>query len=935
MKNNIMKVWFDSSYLSSVNQLYIEQLYKLFLINPESIDNSWCIIFNKLFSIKNNSNESLIKIKNNKFNKYDYNVNNNKIINSLNIDINNFKIFKLINSFRCLGYENVNLDPLNLIKKEIIPELDLNFYNFTKVDLEKIYNFDFFSNYLNSSNLFDLHKVLKKIYCKNIGIEFMHIKNTKEINWIQNRFESIKGKIRFNSIEQINFLNELTSAEYFEQYLNIKFPGSKRFSLEGCDVLIPILKEVLRFSCVNGLKEIILGMAHRGRLNVLTNIFGKNSSDLFNEFSGKYKKYLGSGDVKYHQGFISNIKIGENILRLILLFNPSHLEIVSPVVMGFTKSHIDFFYSKYDFNKILPITIHGDAAICGQGVVQETLNMSKVPSYDVGGTLRIVINNQIGFTTSVQNNLRSTKYCTDIIKNIQSPILHVNADNIESVIFAVRLAIDYRNKFNKDIMINLVCYRRYGHNEVDDPSVTQPIMYKKIKNHPTSRQIYSTYLQNKNIISIDNADNFINFYRSSLDKGSCLVKEYYDTNINLNIFNNDDHKFNIKCFDVFTKKRLKKLANVISNIPIDIEIHPQVKKIFLNRKLMSNEKKFFDWGFAEILSYATLLDNGISVRLSGEDTARGTFFHRHAIIYDQNSNNSYIPLSNIKDNQGNFQIWNSVLSEEAVLAFEYGYSVANLNTLVVWEAQFGDFVNGAQIVIDQFISSGKQKWNQICNIVILLPHGYEGQGPEHSSARLERFLQLCAEDNMQICIPSTPSQMYHVLRRQIINNMLCPLIILTPKSLLRNPLAVSNINDFLNNKFETVLDDVNNLNFNFVKRVIFCSGKIYYDLLKECINSNLKTISIIRIEQLYPFPSIFLKSILKKYTHVKDYIWCQEEPKNQGAWFWIKDYILNIISINSTLNYIGRLSSASPSVGYFNIHQAQQEKIINTALNIK
>ncbi|WP_016679215.1 2-oxoglutarate dehydrogenase E1 component, partial [Yersinia pestis] len=787
MQNGAMKAWLDSSYLAGANQSYIEQLYEDFLTDPGSVDDSWRSIFQQLptTGVKPDQLHSQTREYFRRLAKDSTRYNSS--INDPDIDAKQVKVLQLINAFRFRGHQHANLDPLGLWKQESVPDLDPSYHNLTEADFQNTFNVGSFAIGKETMKLADLYAALKQTYCGSVGAEYMHITNTEEKRWIQQRIESVVGKPTFSDAEKRRFLSELTAAEGLERYLGAKFPGAKRFSLEGGDSLVTMLKEMIRHAGKNGTREVVLGMAHRGRLNVLINVLGKKPEDLFDEFAGKHKEHLGTGDVKYHQGFSSDVETEGGLVHLALAFNPSHLEIVSPVVIGSVRARRDRL-DEARSNMVLPITIHGDAAITGQGVVQETLNMSQARGYEVGGTVRIVINNQIGFTTSNPLDARSTQYCTDIAKMVQAPIFHVNADDPEAVAFVTRLALDFRNTFKRDVMIDLVCYRRHGHNEADEPSATQPVMYQKIKKHPTPRKIYADKLIEQNIASLEDATEMVNLYRDALDHGDCVVEEWRPMNLQSFTWSPYlNHEWDEAYPSKVEMKRLQELARRISSAPEAIEMQSRVAKIYSDRALMASGEKPFDWGGAETLAYATLVDEGIPIRLSGEDAGRGTFFHRHAVIHNQKNGSVYVPLSNIHSGQGDFQVWDSVLSEEAVLAFEYGYATAEPRTLTIWEAQFGDFANGAQVVIDQFISSGEQKWGRMCGLVMLLPHGYEGQGPEHSSARLERYLQLCAEQNMQVCIPSTPAQVYHMIRRQALRGMRRPLIVMSPKSLLRHP----------------------------------------------------------------------------------------------------------------------------------------------------
>ncbi|WP_368927680.1 2-oxoglutarate dehydrogenase E1 component [Serratia marcescens] len=934
MQNGAMKAWLDSSYLAGANQSYIEQLYEDFLTDPGSVEDSWRSIFQQLptAGVKPDQLHSQTR---------DYfrrlakdSARYNTTITDPATDAKQVKVLQLINAFRFRGHQHANLDPLGLWQREQVPDLEPAYHNLTEADFQETFNVGSFAIGKETMKLGDLYAALKQTYCGSIGAEYMHITNTEEKRWIQQRIESVVGRASFTADEKRRFLNELTAAEGLERYLGAKFPGAKRFSLEGGDALVPMLKEMVRHAGKNGTREVVLGMAHRGRLNVLINVLGKKPADLFDEFAGKHKEHLGTGDVKYHQGFSSDVETEGGMVHLALAFNPSHLEIVSPVVMGSVRARRDRL-DEARSNMVLPITIHGDAAITGQGVVQETLNMSQARGYEVGGTVRIVINNQVGFTTSNPQDARSTEYCTDIAKMVQAPIFHVNADDPEAVAFVTRLALDFRNTFKRDVMIDLVCYRRHGHNEADEPSATQPVMYQKIKKHPTPRKIYADILTEQKVASLEDATEMVNLYRDALDRGDCVVEEWRPMNLHSFTWSPYlNHEWDEEYPSKVEMKRLQELGRRISTVPEAIEMQSRVAKIYADRAEMAAGNKPFDWGAAETLAYATMADEGIPIRISGEDAGRGTFFHRHAVVHNQKNGSVYVPLANIHSGQGEFKVWDSVLSEEAVLAFEYGYATAEPRTLTIWEAQFGDFANGAQVVIDQFISSGEQKWGRMCGLVMLLPHGYEGQGPEHSSARLERYLQLCAEQNMQVCVPSTPAQVYHMLRRQALRGMRRPLVVMSPKSLLRHPLAVSSLDELANGTFLPAIGEIDDLDPKAVKRVVLCSGKVYYDLLEQRRKNEQKDVAIVRIEQLYPFPHQAVQAVLEQYSHVHDFVWCQEEPLNQGAWYCSQHNFREVVPFGASLRYAGRPASASPAVGYMSVHQKQQQALVNDALNI-
>jgi 2-oxoglutarate dehydrogenase E1 component len=661
---------------------------------------------------------------------------------------------------------------------------------------------------------------------------------------------------------------------------------------------------------------------------------GKNPSKLFDEFAGKHDDVLSSGDVKYHQGYSSDFVTPGGTVHLALAFNPSHLEIVNPVVIGSVRARLD----RRDCDQgdlVLPITIHGDSAIAGQGVVQETFNMSQARAFKVGGTVRIVVNNQVGFTTSNAEDTRSGEYCTEIAKMVQAPIIHVNGDDPEAVILATQVALDYRNEFKRDVVIDLVCYRRHGHNEADEPSATQPLMYKIVKKHPTPRQLYADKLAAEGSLNKAKIDELTAYYRKLLDEGQCTVDQWRPmTEHSVDWTPYLGHDWDDDYDKEISLEKLKELAVKLSTYPESHPVHSRVKKIYDDRMKMATGEKLLDWGMAENLAYASIVDRGDRVRITGQDAGRGTFFHRHAVLHNQDDASTYLPLKNIREGQGPFDVHDSVLSEVSVLAFEYGYTTAEPAGLTIWEAQFGDFANCAQVVFDQFISSGEQKWGRLCGLTMLLPHGYEGQGPEHSSARLERFLQLCADHNMQVCVPSTPAQVFNMLRRQVVRPMRRPLVVMSPKSLLRHPLAVSSLEEMSTGEFHNVIGEVDELDAKAVERVVLCSGKVYYELLEQRRKNELNNIAIVRMEQLYPFPEQELQAVLKEYQHVKQFVWCQEEPQNQGAWYCSQHNFRAAIPENSNLTYAGRKASAAPAVGYMSVHVKEQQALVTQALTI-
>jgi 2-oxoglutarate dehydrogenase E1 component len=783
-------------------------------------------------------------------------------------------------------------------------------------------------------SLGELYKSLNRTYCGSIGAEYMHITDTEQKRWLQQRIESVEAKPEISREEKIKILKGLIAADGMEKYLGAKFPGAKRFSLEGGDSLVPMLKSLINEAGVSGSKEVVIGMAHRGRLNVLVNVLGKNPSVLFDEFAGKHDESLGAGDVKYHAGYSSDYATDGGNVHLALAFNPSHLEIVNPVVMGSVRARLSRRGS--EGAKVLPITIHGDSAIAGQGVVQETFNMSQTRAYAVGGTVRIVINNQVGFTTSKTEDTRSTQYCTDIAKMVQAPIFHVNGDDPEAVVFVTKLALDYRNKFKRDVVIDLVCYRRHGHNEADEPNATQPLMYQKVKKHPVPRELYAQQLTAEGSVEQHEIDKLIAEYRAALDHGACVVEEWRPmTEHSVDWTPFLGHDWDVAYNPSLPVEKIRELGQRLIDYPEDHKLQSRVNKLYQDRKAMVDGERLIDWGMAENLAYASLLAENTDIRITGQDSGRGTFFHRHAVLHNQKDASTYMPLQHLYPEQGRIEIHDSVLSEEAVMAFEYGFATAEPRTLTIWEAQFGDFANGAQVVFDQFLSSGEAKWGRLCGLTVLLPHGYEGQGPEHSSARLERFLQLCADHNWQVCVPSTPAQVYAMIRRQSVRPMRRPLIVMSPKSLLRHPLAVSSMDELADGTFKNVIGEIDDIPAKQVKRVVLCSGKVYYDLLEERRKNEQTDVALIRIEQLYPFPSAEIAAVLADYQHVKDWVWCQEEPKNQGAWYCSQHHFNESIPTGQTIRYAGRDASASPAVGYIAVHNQQQKALVEDALTIK
>ena len=933
MPEGAMKAWLESSHLSGSNAAYIEELYESFLDNSQSVPAQWREIFENLPKIEGAEVEykhSAIRDEFRELAKQPA-----RVVVSGSSDGKQVKVLQLINAFRFRGHQNANLDPLGLWQRDRVRDLQLSHHDLSENDFDKEYNVGSYAVGSETMKLGDLYKSLRKTYCGSIGAEYMHMTSTEEKRWIQSRLESVQSQAQLSAAEKEEILKGLIAADGLEKYLGAKFPGAKRFSLEGGDALIPMLKELITRAGQHGTKEVVMGMAHRGRLNVLVNVLGKNPSKLFDEFAGKHDDLVGSGDVKYHMGYSSDFVTPGGNVHLALAFNPSHLEIVNPVVMGSVRARQDRRDCD-DGDLVLPITIHGDSAIAGQGVVQETFNMSQARAFKVGGSIRIVVNNQVGFTTSNAEDTRSGEYCTEIAKMVQAPILHVNGDDPEAVILATQVALDFRNKFKRDVVLDLVCYRRHGHNEADEPNATQPLMYQKVKKHPTPRQLYANKLDAEGSIRLDKANELAEYYRKLLDEGQCTVEQWRPmTEHSVDWTPYIGHDWDDEYEAAIDLDRLKALANSISTYPESHPVHSRVKKIYDDRKKMAKGEKLLDWGFAESLAYAAIVEEGNRVRITGQDAGRGTFFHRHAVLHNQTDASTYLPLQNVSKDQGPFEVHDSVLSEVSVLAFEYGYTTAEPKGLTIWEAQFGDFANCAQVVFDQFISSGEQKWGRLCGLTMLLPHGYEGQGPEHSSARLERFLQLCADHNMQVCVPSTPAQVFNMLRRQVVRPMRRPLIVMSPKSLLRHPLAVSSLEELAQGEYQNVIGEIDEINPKDVERVVMCSGKVYYELLEQRRKQELNNVAIIRIEQLYPFPEAELDKVLEQYQHVKQFVWCQEEPQNQGAWYCSQHHFRAAIPAGTYLTYAGRKASAAPAVGYMSVHVKEQQALVAQALTVE
>ena len=938
----MQRIW-DSAHLSGGNAAYVEELYELYLHDPNAVPEQWRTYFQKLPTDGSAATDVSHSTVRDHFVLLAKNQRRAQPVSAGSVSSEHEKkqveVLRMIQAFRMRGHQAAQLDPLGLWQRPVPKDLGIHQYGLTDGDLDTTFRTGGLFIGKEEATLREIRDALQQTYCRTIGAEFTHIVDSEQRSWFQQRLEGVRGRPQFSAEVQSHLLERLTAAEGLEKYLGTKYPGTKRFGLEGGESLIPLLDEVIQRSGSYGTKEIVIGMAHRGRLNVLVNTFGKNPRDLFDEFEGKKVEGLSSGDVKYHQGFSSNVMTPGGEVHLALAFNPSHLEIVSPVVEGSVRARQD---RRTDVagEKVLPISIHGDAAFAGQGVVMETFQMSQTRGYKTGGTIHIVINNQVGFTTSRAEDSRSTEYCTDVAKMIQAPIFHVNGDDPEAVLFVTQLAVDYRMQYKRDVVIDLVCYRRRGHNEADEPNGTQPLMYQQIAKQRTTRELYAEALTQSGSHDHERVQLKIDDYRSALDNGQHVVKSLVkEPNKELFVDWRPylGHAWTARHDTRFELKTLQDLSNKLLEIPEGFVVQRQVAKILEDRNKMGAGALPINWGYAETMAYATLLFEGHPIRITGQDVGRGTFSHRHAALHNQKDGATYLPLQNLYADQPKFDLYDSLLSEEAVLAFEYGYSTTTPNALVIWEAQFGDFANGAQVVFDQFISSGEHKWGRLCGLTMLLPHGYEGQGPEHSSARLERYLQLCAEHNMQVCVPTTPAQIYHLLRRQVIRPLRKPLVVLTPKSLLRHKLAISTLEDLAEGSFQAVIPELDPIDPKKVERVVLCSGKVYYDLLEKRRHEGREDIAIVRIEQLYPFPEEDLAEALAPYKHLKHIVWCQEEPMNQGAWYCSQHHMRRVASNHKKslfLEYAGREASAAPACGYASMHAEQQEKLLQDAFTV-
>ena len=906
------------SYLNNANSAYIDSLYYSYKEDPNSVDFGWQKFFEG-FDFGRGSEAGVVSAE------------------TPDHFLKEIKVLNLINGYRQRGHLFTKTNPVRE-RRAYFPGKELITFGLDDSDLETVFNAGVEVG-IGPAKLKDILALVEQTYCQSIGVEYKYVRNPEKLKWFELRMESERNTPNFGFETKKRILAKLNEAVVFENFLGTKFLGQKRFSLEGAEAVIPALDSIIQKGAELGIEEFVIGMAHRGRLNVLANIMHKTYKDIFSEFEGKGfdANTPFGGDVKYHMGYSTDVKTdsGKNV-HLSLCPNPSHLETVDSVVQGMVRSKIDFKYEG-DYDRIAPILIHGDASLAGQGITYEVLQMSKLDGYKTGGSIHLVINNQVGFTTNYKD-ARSSTYCTDLAKVTLSPVFHVNGDDVEAIVYAINMAVEYRQKYHNDVFIDILCYRRYGHNEADEPKFTQPLLYKAIESHANPREIYNQKLLEQGTVDANLAKEMEKDFRALLQERLNEAKEDQTYSAVHQIFGGSwkglklakPGAISIPVNTKVSSKVMLTLAKAISTLPADQKFFKKIEKLFDERRKMS-DTKVFDWAMGELLAYGTLLQEGFRVRISGQDVERGTFSHRHAVLTLEDSEEEYIPLAQLNKESAKFEIYNSHLSEYGVLGFEYGYALANPMALTIWEAQFGDFVNGAQIIIDQFITSAETKWQRSNGLVMLLPHGFEGQGPEHSSGRIERFMEACADDNIQVVNCTTPANFFHVLRRQLKRNFRKPLVVFTPKSLLRSAQCVSRLEEFTDGKFNEVIDD-QFVKAADVKRVLFCSGKIYYDLLEKQQTDKRKDIAVVRLEQLYPIPYDQIEAIQSKYKKATEFIWVQEEPENMGAWPYISRKFRNS-SINFEL--ISRLESSSTATGYAKQHIAQQLYIVASAFESK
>ena len=918
------------------NAEFIEDLYERYLAQPTSVPEEWQNLFSTFKGSDSPMRTAIADQLRRLFDDQprDASASRNGAAEKASV-AKQIAVMRLIQAHRGLGHFRARVDPIRLRAQPNIPDLDPSFHSLTEADMDTVFHTGNLGG-RSEMALREIVEMLRETYTGSIGTEFLHISEVEEKRWLQTRLEATRAKPSFSDNERLQFLSRVIAAEGIEHYLHTAYAGQKRFSLEGGETTITALDTIIQSAGAQGTQEMVIGMAHRGRLNVLVNIMGKAPKELFQEFEGLHNWKGVSGDVKYHQGYSTDIATRGGIVHVALGYNPSHLEIGNPVTEGSVRARQEK-RNDTERDKVMAVLLHGDASFAGQGVVYETLNLSQTRGYTTGGTIHIVINNRIGFTTSHPLDVRSTLYCTDVGKVVQAPIFHVNGEDPEAVAYVAQLAVDYRMTFKKDVIIDLICYRRYGHNEADEPAATQPMMYKKIRNHDSVATHYAAKLERDGVTQPGQADELEREYREALKQGlqvaAGIVCPLVDRKPRVFEELRKSH-WTAPANTAIPLSEIRRLGGLMDRLPEDFELHPRVAKIVEDRRMMAVGAMPVDWGFAEVMAYASLVDEGHPVRLSGQDTGRGTFFHRHAVLLNQRNGDEYIPLQHISDKQARFTVINSILSEEAVLGFEYGFSAASPDTLVIWEAQFGDFANGAQVVIDQFIVSAEQKWRLLCGVTLMLPHGYEGQGPEHTSARIERFLRLAAQDNIQVCYPSSPSQMFHLLRRQLLRPYRKPLIIFSPKSTLRRKLSFSPVQELAEGKFREVIGETESLDPARVRRVVFCSGKVYYDLLEARREKSLTDVAIMRVEQLYPYPVDAIAAEIARYAHADDVVWAQEEPENQGSWDFVRDRLKAALRPSQRLAYAGRPTMAAPSGGDYHRHLERQKELVESALGL-
>ncbi|MBB5190263.1 2-oxoglutarate dehydrogenase E1 component [Silvimonas terrae] len=931
-----------NSHLFGGNAPFVEDLYEQYLEDPNLVDPGWRTYFDKLQQLPGATARDIprapIEESFRQLARQPRAMAVHASVAEDSVSRKQVEVLRMMQAYRLLGSRNATLDPLCRMDTDYVEELDPKFYGFTEADMALTFGTNIKS--MERATLSEVIAFAKQTYCGNVGLEFMHMTNSEARKWVLEYFEERRSTPSFAKEQKLRILKQVTAAETLEQYLHKKYVGQKRFSLEGGDSMIPAMDYLVQMAGEQGIQEMVIGMAHRGRLNMLVNILGKQPRDLFSEFEGRPTTELPSGDVKYHNGFSADIPTPGGPIHLSLAFNPSHLEIVNPVVEGSVRARQQRRQDRTG-DQVLPVLIHGDSAFIGLGTNQGTFNLSHTRGYGTGGTVHLVVNNQIGFTTSDTRDTRSTLYCTDIAKMVEAPIFHVNGDDPEAVCFVVHAAMEYRRVFKKDVVVDIVCFRKHGHNEADDPYLTQPMMYKRIAAHPGVRQKYADKLIAEGVVQAEQTEALIAAYRAALDKGEHVEQTSltdYKRSYAIDFSRYMGTHWRHPVVTSVPQADLARLTEKFTTVPEGFKLHRTVEKVVADRREMAAGNLNVDFGMAEHLAYATLLTEGYAVRISGEDSGRGTFNHRHAVFHDQNrerwDQGVYVPLQNLSDNQAHFAVIDSILNEEAVLAFEYGYASSAPDELVIWEAQFGDFCNGAQVVIDQFIASGETKWGRLCGLTMLLPHGYDGAGPEHSSARVERYLQLCAEHNIQVVQPTEASQVFHMLRRQMVRPVRKPLIVIMSKRLLKAKNAASPIELFTNGEFRNVIGDTASLDAKKVKRVVVCAGQVYYDLDNARREREIKDIAIVRVEQLYPFPTEELQAEMEKYPNARELVWVQEEPRNQGAWHQIRHRLESVTTPKQTLRYAGRPSSASPAVGYMSKHTAQLKAFLDDALTL-